>query len=165
MNESLITPTVFLAIPSYIFTSDLLRTEYIKCLSSRYRVVVITPTIGEAVAKTNAYLQSPQLTYIEKKLESPKFWNFFKFIRITWVNEFDYLASAQHFYKRPNYKNNWQRRLFRTIGLPFSRWLTVNFFTAIEARLLPNSIFFSALVKQYQPKLIITATPGFDPWE
>ncbi len=155
--------TVFLVIPNYVFTSDLLRTEYIKYLSSQYRTVVITPMINKTQAQ--GYFQSPNLIYIQRKLENKKFWNFFKFLRITLVNEFDYLASARHFYRRPNYKNNWKRRLVRTLGLPFSRFFTADRFTAIESKFLPHSFFFLSLVRQYQPELVISATPGFDPWE
>ncbi len=157
--------TVFLCIPHYIFTSDLLRTHYIEYLASRYRVVVLTSMLDEAAAKAGGYFQSPGVTYIKKPLEHPKLWDRFKFLRISLVNEFDYLASVRHFYKRPNYKNNWKRRLARLLGLPFKKWLTADFFTGWESRKLPDSGRFLELVKEYNPALILTATPGFDSWE
>ncbi len=157
--------TVFLALPNYIATSDLLRTKYIEYLSSKYRAVVLTPMIDAEIAKQRNYLQSSNVFYEKLRAASPKFWEFFKFLRISLVNEFDYLASIRHWYKRPNYKNNWKRRILRFFGKPFSPFLTADFFTWLEEILLPRSRRFLELAGKYQPALVITATPGFDSWE
>lgn len=157
--------TVFLAIPNYIFTSDLLRTKYIGYLASKYRVVVLTSFIDAEAVSRHAYFSSSNVVYVKYDLEFPKFWSLLKLLRISLVNEFDYLSSVKHAYQRPNYKNNWKRRMLRFSGKPFSFVLTANFFTKLEKLLLPKSKKFQELLSPYQPSLIITATPGFDPWE
>ena len=95
--------TVFLAIPHHVFTSDLLRTKYIDYLLSKFKVVVFTPSIDSETAEKYKYPQSPDITYIKYPLEHPRFWSLFKFLRISLVNEFDYLASIKYWYRRPNY--------------------------------------------------------------
>ncbi len=157
--------TIFLCVPNYIFTSDLLRTKYIEYLSSKYRVVVLTPMIDAEAAAARHYFQSPNVIYIKREMENPKLWSRFKFLRIALVGEFDYLTSMKHFYKRPNYLHNWRRRFLRTIGRPFSKILTADFFTKWESRLLPDSKSFQKLLDDYHPELLVTATPGFDAWE
>ncbi len=157
--------TVILAISNYIAASDLLRTKYLEYLSSKYRVVVVSPILDEAKVSAGGYLHSPDITYAHRPIENPRFWEFFKFLRVSLVNEFDYLKSVKYFYLRPNYTDNKKRRLFRFLGRPFSRILTANFFSKIEAWLLPGSKNFKNFTKEHQPSLLITATPGFDPWE
>jgi len=157
--------TLFLCIPTYVFTSDLLRTRYIEYLSHQYRVVVFTPMIGETEAKEGRYFQSPNVAYIKWRMENPRFWSLFKLFRIAAISEFDYLASTQHFYKRPTFKHNRKRRLIRFVALPFGRILTADFFTGLEKFLLTRSKQFREYLKRYQPNLLITATPGFNPVE
>lgn len=157
--------TVFLAVPNYVFSTDLLRTRYLEYLASKYRVVVLTPFLDQAKAAEQKYYQSADVTYVQRKLENSMFWSLFKFLRICWVSEFDYLDSIKYFYFRPNYQNNWKRRLFRLLGRPFSRILTASFFTGLEGLFLTRSEVFNQLVKKHKPVLTITATPGFDPWE
>ena len=157
--------TIFLAIPHYIFTSDLLRTKYIEYLSSKYRVIVLTPMIDGETAKSGNYFQSPNVIYIKHASERPSFWNKMKFFRLACVNEFDYLASMRHYYQRPIYKNDTKRRWLHFLAKPFFWLLTARFFSEVEQSLLPQSRTFAALVKEFQPALLVTATPGFDPWE
>lgn len=154
-----------MAIPHHVFTSDLLRTEYIKYLASQYRVVVLTPMIDREVAAHKQYFQSPNVTYSKWEIERPRFWSFFKFLRISLVGEFDYLKSIRYWYRRPNYRQNWRRRLLRGALLPLTKILKADWFTALEALLLPRSRRFAGLVKEYQPDLLVTAAPGFDPME
>lgn len=157
--------TVFLALPNYIATSDLLRTKYIEYLASKYLVAVLTPMIDAGIAKQRNYLQSGNIFYEKIGSVNPKFWEFFKSLRIGLVNEFDHLISIRHWYKRPNYRNNWKRRILRFFGKPFSPFLTAKVFTWLEAALLPKSQRFFELTSKYKPALVITATPGFDSWE
>lgn len=161
MNRDL----VFLALPNRISSSDLLRTRYVEYLASKYQVVVVTPFLDSGAAISRSYFSSPGLEYIKYGLESPKFWEFFKFLRICWVNEFDHLTSIRHWYQRPNYTHNWSRRFVRFLGRSFSKLLTADFFTFVESKLLPTSEIFLGLVQKHKPILVITATPGFDPWE
>lgn len=157
--------TVFLALPNYIFSSDLLRTQYLRHLVLKYKVIVITPFLDKNQVANYEYFSSSKIEYVKYDLKNPKFWSVFKFLRISLVNEFDYLTSIKHWYQRPNYKNNRARRLVRFVGRPFSKILTANLFTSVEKKLLPKSENFSRLVQSYQPTLVITATPGFDIWE
>ncbi len=156
------TKTIFLCIPHYVFTSDLLRTKYIEYLSEKYQVVVFTSMIGPEEAKRENYFSSSNVTYIKWHLENPKFWSVFKFLRIALIGEFDYLASMKYFYRRPNYVNNWKRRMLRNIFWPITKILKASWFTAIEYWLLPKSEKFLSYIKEYQPSLLVTATPGFD---
>ena len=157
--------TVFLVIPHYVFTSDLLRTEYVKYLAQKYRVVVFTPFLGEEEAKKGNYFPSPNMTYVKWNLENPKFWKVFKLLRISLVGEFDYLSAMQYFYQRPNFLLHKKRRVLRFLGRPFSKILTVNFFTALEKFLLPRSKKFLGYLEKYNPDLLVTATPGLKPVE
>lgn len=157
--------TVLLAVPHQVFSSDLLRTNYIKYLSEHYRVVVLNPMFDAAEAKSRGYFQSSNVIYVKRELENPKFWDRMKFLRIALVNEFDYLKSIKHFYKRPNYTDSWKRRVARMIGLPFKYLLTADFFTKRELKKLPQSQSFEALLNEHKPDLLVTATPGFSPFE
>lgn len=157
--------TVLLAVPHYVFASDLLRTNYIKYLSEKYRVVVLSPLFDGEEAKKRGYWQSPNVTYQKWELENVALWDRMKFWRIAFVNEFDYLASIRHFYKRPNYKDSWKRRLARTFGLPFKKFLTADFFTRLEQKKIKPSPIFEEIVKNRNVELLITATPGFSPFE
>lgn len=151
--------------PNYVFSTDLLRTRYIGYLASKYKVVVFMPMIGPEEAKRVGYFHSTNVQYVKWELEVPKFWSIFKLFRIAAMTEFDYLESVRHFYKRPTFKNNWQRRLVRFFAKPFGQLLTADFFTKLESRLHPRSLQFDKYLKQFQPSLVITATPGFNPFE
>ena len=131
--------SLFLVIPNPIAASDLLRTNYIQYLVDQYRVVVINPTIDSETAVSRGYFQSPDLSYVKLLSANPKFWEFLKFLRISLVNEFDYLISIRHWYKRPNYLENRKRRLLRFLGKPFAKLLTADFFTNLERLLAPKA--------------------------
>lgn len=157
--------TVFLVVPHAVFSSDLLRTKYLEYLSEKYKVVVLNPMFDVAEAKELGYFQSPNVIYVKREVENERFWERMKFLRISLVNEFDYLSSIRHFYARPNYKNSWKRRIARFFGRPFSRILTADFFTNWELKKLPASPSFDSLLAEYKPDLLISATPGFSPFE
>lgn len=157
--------TVVLAIPNYVFMSDLLRTKYIEYLSSKYRVVVLTSFVDESIASKQNYFTSHNIIYKKWDLQSPRFWGVMKTLRISMVNEFDYLPSLKYWYLRPNYKNSFTRKFLRFFSLPFAKLLTADFFTSLESKLSPKSVAFAELLKKYQPSLLVTATPGFDPLE
>ncbi|MDO8467187.1 MAG: hypothetical protein Q7S83_03565 [bacterium] len=157
--------TVFLAVPHAVFSSDLLRTKYIEYLAQKYKVVVLSEMFDAAEAKERGYFQSSNVAYIKRDIENPRFWGRMKFLRVALINEFDYLISIKHFYKRPNYANNWKRRVVRMIGLPFKYFLTADFFTKWELKYCPISPQFNSLLSEYKPDLLITATPGFSPLE
>lgn len=156
--------TLFLFIPHYVFSSDLLYTNYIKLLSKKYKVVVFSPVF--TASDPNNYYQSENITYIPWQELRPKFWSFFtKTLRISMIREFD---SLEYFKLRRLMKINlnWQRKLLRSISWFIPRiFLTANFFTKIEYLLTPNSKIFLEYLKKYNPSIIVTCTPGFSPVE
>ncbi len=157
--------TIFLIVPNQVFISDLLRTKYIEYLSQKYRLVVFTPFISEETAVKENYFKSPNVIYEKWDLTNPRFWNLFKTLRVSLVNEFDYLKSIKYWYQRPNYLENRKRRLLRFLGKPLAKILTANFFTRLEYLLLPRAPKFLDYCKRYQPLLMLTSTPGFNPLE
>ena len=64
-----------------------------------------------------------------------------------------------------NDRCNKKRRLLRFFGKPLAGFLTADFFTRLESRLLPGSRNFQDLIEKFRPELLITGTPGFDSWE
>lgn len=156
--------TLFLFIPHYVFSSDILQTNYIKSLSEKYMVIVFSPIFQ--CNDPSSYYQSPNVKYIPWLEENPKFWLFFtKILRVSLIREFDHLE----YYKLRQLTKanlNWQRKILRKLGwfLPGSL-LTTRFFTSIENLLLYNSARFRTYVKKYRPVLIVTCTPGFSPLE
>lgn len=157
--------TVFLVIPNHIFASDLLRTDYIKYLSDIYNIVVVSPIIGSKEADNFGYFNSGNILYIKRNLDHSRFWNVFKFLRITLVNKFDYLNYFKQFYLRDNFKKNRKRRLVRFLGKPFKNILTADFFTALEKFLMPIPKDIADIFVRFNPTLIITSTPGLNPFE
>lgn len=157
--------TVFLAIPNQILTSDLLRTKYIEYLSSKYRVLVITPFIDDLTARRWGYLHSSGVSYALWTIKYPNFWRLFKFLRVALINEFDHLSSIKYYYQRPIFSKNWKLRFLRLISNLCFKKITASFFTKVENFLLPSFDEFSKLVVRHQPIMLITATPGLDPWE
>ncbi len=149
--------TLFLFIPHYVFTSDLLHTNFIKSLSEKYRVVVFGP-----VSSSN-YYQSSNVEYISREAEYPKFWLLFtKTLRLSFVREFDNLEYLK-LRRKQKINMNWQRYLLRGISWLLPRSLTTaSFFTKLETWLLPNSESFQKYVKKYRPSIVLTCTPGFN---
>ncbi|MEK7117365.1 MAG: CDP-glycerol glycerophosphotransferase family protein [Patescibacteria group bacterium] len=152
--------TLFLFIPHYFFSSDLLHTDYIKLLSQKYKVVVFSPVFTASDPKN--YYQSENITYIPWQELRPKFWSFFtKTLRLSMIREFD---NLEYFKLRRLMKINlnWQRKLLRSISWFIPRiLLTSDFFTKIEYLLTPNSKIFLGYLKKYNPSIIVTCTPGF----
>ena len=156
--------TLFLFIPHFVFSSDLLNTNYIKYLSSKYRVIVFSPIFKNNPA--DSYYQSKDVEYIGLDLEYPNFWlSFTKTLRISLIREFDELRYFK-LRKITKINLNWQRKLLRFLGwfLP-RKFLTADFFTKLECWLLPNSKRFTEYIKKYNPSLALTCTPGFSPDE
>lgn len=154
--------TIFLCIPNYVFTSDLLRTRYIEYLSSKYRVVVFTPMLGPEEAVAGNYPQSLNITYIKWPLQHPRLLSRFKLLRISLIREFDHLAAAQLFYRRPTFRKNPKRRTLRFLSWPFGWLFTANFFTTLERWLIRPPARFLQYIERFRPVLLVTATPGFN---
>lgn len=152
--------TVFLFVPHYVFSSDLLRTEYIGYLSQKYNVLVFSPIFKSS--KSIQYPQIENVNYVYWTEEHPRFWNIFtKLLRVSLIREFDNLKyyKLRHLTKA---NLNWQRKLLRKASWFVPRiFLTTRFFTRLEDFCLPNSKKYSEYIKKYNPFLIITCTPGF----
>ena len=152
--------TLFLFIPHYVFSSDLLRTDYIKYLSEKYKVVVIGP-VFKTVSESN-YYHSPNIIYKYWDTKHRNFWlRFNKTLRISLVTEFNHLD----YHKLRAYTGinlNWKRKTLMAFARLFPKKLfSADNFTKIESLLLPDDNEFKKLISEYQPDLMITSTPGF----
>lgn len=110
-----------------------------------------------------SYYKSPNVEYIAREAEFPKFWLIFtKTLRLSFIREFNKLAYME-LRRRQKINMNWQRYLLRSISwfLP-RRLLTARFFTKLETWLLPNSKIFQEYIKKYNPSIVLTCTPGFN---
>jgi len=156
--------TLFLFIPHYVFSSDLLYTNYIKYLAEKYKVAVFSPIFK--INPPNNYYQSPNITYIPWEAQYPKFWLIFnKTLRWAFIREFDNLEYHKLRIKT-GINLNWQRKILKLLGrLIPSSLTTANLFTKLEKLLLPNSKIFQDYLKRYNPDLILTSTPGFSNME
>ena len=152
--------TLFLFIPHFTFTSDLLHTKFISELAKKFRVIVFSPVFQGNNA--SGYFQSPNVEYVKWDLEYPKFWLIFtKTLRLAMIREFDSLEYLKLRW-REKINWNWQRRTLRLISKLLPGFMTTaDFFTRLETRLLPNSPKLQALVREHKPHLILTCTPGF----
>jgi len=156
--------TLFLFIPNFVFSSDLLRTNFIKYISQKYQVIVFSPIFKSN--PSHQYYQSSSVEYINWDVENPRFWLFFtKTLRISLIREFDNLEYYK--IRRLTKKNlNWQRKLLRSLGWFVPRpFLTADFFTKLENFILPNQARFKKMIVKYSPELLLTATPGFSSFE
>lgn len=152
--------TVFLFISNFVYSSDFLRTEYIKYLSKKYNVVVFIP--DEAFCSDNkSYYMSPNVKYVKWKVQSPKFWNLFgKYLRYSLIRKYDFEPVVVR--NKEKGMKDWRRKLLSILShsAPKSFW-TDDLFTKLEYIFAPNSIDFNNVVREYNPSLVLTATPGF----
>lgn len=152
--------TVFLFISNFVYSSDFLRTEYIKHLSSKYNVVIFMPP--QAFCKDNRpYYSSKNITYIPWSVQFPKFWNFFgKYLRYSLIRKYDFEPVVKR--NKEKGLNDWRRKLLSRISyiMPSSFW-TNDLFTKLETIFLPSSKSYDEKIRQFKPDIVITATPGF----
>lgn len=151
--------TIFLFIPNYVYSSDLLRTSYISYLCRKFRVIVFAP-LGLFVGG-KPYFQSPNLTYIKWDVQYPKFWIIFgKFLRYCLIRKYDFEPVVQR--NREAGLKLWQRKLIRPFAYLFPKnWIDNGLFTRLEVFFLPKSKTFSEYLKKYQPTAVVVTTPGF----
>ena len=152
--------TIFLFIPHYFYSSDLLRTNYIKYLATKYKVIVFSPIFS--LNPIDNYYQSPNVTYLACESQYPKFWLFFnKLLRVSLIREFDNLEYHK-LRAKTGINLNWKRKFLKLFSkLIPAPLVTADFFTKLEKFLLPNSKLFKDYLKRYKPDLILTSTPGF----
>lgn len=153
--------TIFLFVSNFVYSSDFLRTDYIKYLSSKYKVIVFMPP--QAFCKDNKpYYKSDNITYIPWNIQSPKFWNLFgKYFRYSIIRKYDFEPVIVR--NREKGMNDWRRKLLRLFSYiaPQSFW-TNDLFTKLELIFAPKSALYNEKIKLYKPDLVITATPGFN---
>ncbi|MDP1719190.1 MAG: CDP-glycerol glycerophosphotransferase family protein [bacterium] len=157
MNEQL--KTIFLFLKNDLFISDLLKSKYIKYLSDKYRVVIFSSSIPAENVAAGEYFSSPNLTYVEWKVQNPKLFEIFKFMRTNCSHELDFISNMKMYYRSPAYKRDKRARLARWLSWPFAPLMTINFFTRLE-RFLVKPKKFLEYCEKYKPDLIMTATPG-----
>mgnify|MGYP001609019266 CR=1 FL=1 len=158
--------TVFLFIYHHSHIADLLHTNYIKYLSEKYKVVVITPQReGDHIISKNKIFTSPNIIYAEFPLEHAKWWRRFKLLRASCVRQFDNLLSVQINYKRTRVDDK-RRVVLRAVSLMLPRFITSTaMFTWLETFIIPASKIFDEYAEKYKPSIILTATPGFTHFE
>ncbi len=152
--------TLFLFIPHYVFSSDLLRTDYIKYLSEKYKVVVIGPVFK--TVPENDYYHSPNIIYRSWDTSHRNFWlRFNKTLRLSLITEFNHLDYHKlRAYTGINLTR--KRKVLMALAKLFPRKLfSADNFTKIESMLLPNDNELKKLISDHKPSLIITSTPGF----
>lgn len=152
--------TVFLFVSNFVYSSDFLRTEYIRYLSDRYRVVIFMPP--QAFCKDNKpYYASDNITYVPWKVQSPNFWNLFgKYFRYSLIRKYDFEPVVVRNKERG--MRDWRRSMLRYLSYcaPKAFW-TNDFFTRLEVLFAPRSNEYEAKIKEFAPSLVLTATPGF----
>ncbi len=147
--------TLFLFVPNYVYSGDLLRTPFIGALKERFRVFVLLPMASDS------YPQHPDVTYVPWKLNFPAFWNFWgKTVRVPLIRMFDHEPLVQRNYQLSF--GHWKRKLLRRAASLFPRYFwNPDFISRLEARFLPPCPRFRDLLKQHRPVLVVTPTPGF----
>ncbi len=151
---------IFLFIPHYVYTSDLLHTKYINHLASKYRVMVFGPVFDPVNIESYPKLDNVEYVYMEA--QHPNLWLLFnKTLRFSLIKEFDNLEYHK-LIARTGRNLNWQRKLLKNIAVLLPNFLVkVNSFTKLESILLDNSGLIKDYIDKYQPELILTSTPGF----
>lgn len=149
--------TVFLFLKNPLFVADLLKTNYIKYISEKYRVVVFSALNDPDIDKRLADLGVERLIW---KTQNSRLFAITKFLRTACIHEFDGVSSLQFYYGSPAFQNDKRARLLRLLSWPFAPILTNKFFTALELFFMRRSAALNEYVKKYQPALFITATPG-----
>ncbi len=148
--------TVFLFIFNRAYISDLLRGDYIKYLSSKYKVVVFVENLNDA------HYQSGNITYIKFPIKAGKFWTLFDtLLRTGLIRRFDDFVGIRTRHLR-NKHNDWRRNLLTRISkfLP-KNLFSPNFFFFLERIFTPNTKLFREYKEKYNPALILTSGPGF----
>lgn len=156
--------TIFLALAQPNQFSDVLRGEFLPALARRFRVIVLTPAIDGALAPREGYFAHPDVLYERIALSRPKFWMIMdRYLRVPFIREFDHLTYMRHFYRRDHW---WPRKMLMRLRVLFpKRLMTVQRLTGLELMFARPLARFRELARRFSPALLITATPGFSPFE
>ncbi len=148
--------TLFLFIPNYVFSFDLIKTKYLEYLSTKYRIVVFLPTLENL----ENYCKNQNIEYKQYDIKNSRLFNIMKLFRIGMIKEFDELLSIKLHYK--NSFNDFKRKCLRTIAKIYPFDIRASFFTKLETLLIKRDKYFKDLINTYRPSLILTCTPGFN---
>lgn len=152
--------TVFLFLKNSLFISDLLRTNYIKYLAEKYRVVIFSNVIAEELVKKSEYFSSPNVIYLPWKVHNSRLFAIFKFLRTACMRELKNLAGMRIYYQSVMFRQDKRARLLRWFTAPLAPLLTIDNFTRLEHLLVRVPRLFKEYCQEYKPSLIITPTPG-----
>lgn len=147
--------TFFLFIYPRLFVSDLLRGEYIKYLSSKYKVVVF---LGKP---EDSYYKSDNITYIKFPLKINRFWTLFEILlRINLIRRFDHFVGIK--YRHVRYAGeDWRKNFLKFIARILPRnFFSPQFFYWFEKIFVTNKKLFKQYVDKYNPSLVLTSGPG-----
>lgn len=147
--------TIFLFIPNYVYSSDLLRTDFITLLSERFRVCVFLPH------DPSPYPKNERIIYIPWSLQFPEFWTFWgKSVRVPLIRMFDHEPLIQRNYQLSF--GHWKRKVLRRVAFLFPKYFwNPDFIARLELFFISSSPRFEEYVRRYQPALVVTPTPGF----
>ncbi|MEK7575931.1 MAG: CDP-glycerol glycerophosphotransferase family protein [Patescibacteria group bacterium] len=150
--------TIFLFIYPRLFISDLLRGEYIKYLSSKYKVVVFLENLDDS------YYKSDNVIYIKFpfKLNKFRFWTIFEsLLRINLIRRFDNFIGIK--YRHVRYSgNDWRKNLLKFIAQLLPRkFFNPSFFYWFEKIFITHKKEFKYYIDKYNPSLVLTSGPGF----
>lgn len=156
--------SVLLGLAQFSHYSDILRGRLIGALADRCRVVVLTPVIDQARARRDGYPLRPGVAYERIVPAHPRLFALAdKYLRVPLVRSFDHLVYMRHFYERPHAP---LRKLLMRGRVFLPRALaTTGRFTRLEERLAKPSAALGAIVRHERPRALLTATPGFTPFE
>ncbi len=155
--------TVFLFVDKPTFIGDILKTQYLPYLASKYRVIVFTNHASQDNIQKFGYPDLPNIFYIHWQPKNQKLLDTMKFLRFSCTREFDHLATTRHFRNRRGQDGN--KTWLRIISTPFFWLLTSNFLYRLELVFLKGVPEFLDYVKKYQPVLVLTSTPGLNNFE
>lgn len=147
--------TVFLFIFHRGYISDLLKGEYIKYLSVKYKVIVFLEESNES------YYKSKNITYVKFPLKTGRFWFIFDgILRPFLIRRFDEQPGVQFRFALYS-KNDWRKNILRRISLLLPKnFSSPKLFFGLEKIFAPQSSLFKKYLQKYQPSIVITPTPG-----
>ncbi len=150
--------TVFLFLSKEIYALDLLRGDYAKYLSDRYRVVAFVRS--ELLESDKGFLKSPRIIYIPWRVQNARFWDMAKRVRALLVRQFDRLRVQR--FKKEKAATTLPRKIIMKLAAWAGPLTSVDAIFFLERLLLPRASYaaFRRYAEEYQPAAILTATPG-----
>lgn len=157
--------TIFLFIPQQVFATDLLQSHYLEYLAAKYRVVVFSPFIDDSIMQNQQYFKNQNTVYIQWANPNQNLLNWFKYRRVNFINEFNKLIITRQPAGEKTQAKSRKNRLIKFLLRPFSKIINTGFFTKIEGLLIKRPKEFDNWIREYQPSLVITPTPGLNAYD